>query len=216
MKTTAQLHEEALEIISRLNTRLANEGDTEAAAALFEIAKDSTEILFWRLTEGHPARPDTQALMALAAKSLEWPVMLPAMGELRAQAATDALPECLGSGLPFDQNRRKKRTFLRDQPNGFAFDIGLVLERARGATVDLPPFGPESKSQWVEAGYQFVRPFKDNPMPLYFVWPINLKSSIDQTVLGEKIDEDAAFKKVIKRKLREGFALLYREEDGKT
>jgi hypothetical protein len=226
-QSAAQLREAAETMISRLNARLTNEADAEAAAALLEIARYATSILYFKLNHGHPARPDYQILADLASKSYQWPAMLPAIGELRQQAAIDALPECLGASLPIDPQTRsgrgRTRTFVRGEPSGLAFEVFMALEKMREyyaknppdsplaeVAAKLPPFGPESKSAWVGAGYQFVESQIWLENPVHFAWPNNIKSAVEGVVKSDKINNTGAFKKVIKKKLREGFAELYR------
>lgn len=199
------LHEAAIRAIRALYARTAN-GDAEAVHSLVSLANYITGALDFTMKQTADALPGFQAVSEAAADSYLWPAMIPAMEEMRPQAAQEAVPLGLGSNLAVRAAKRKgrgkTRAFVNAGQTGFAFNVFCSLE-ARRAENRLADFALGSLPDWIAAGRELVL-----SMPDLFPDTVEVKSAIKARISKQGQAEEPARKHVIEKRLKEGFRQL--------
>lgn len=200
------LHETALQAIRGLYARTANNGDPEAAHALANLATYISGALDYSLKLEHEANPGFKAVSTAAAESYLWPAMVPAMEEMRPQAALEATPVNLGDNLPVKVKKRqgkgKTRAFVNSGQTGFAFNVFCSLEATRDKN-GLPDFTLGNLPAWIAAGRVFV-----TARPDLFPDTVEVKSAIKVRISKAGTSDELARKHVIEKRLKDGFRQL--------
>jgi hypothetical protein len=199
------LHETALQAIRALYARTSN-GDAEAVHSLVSLASYITGALDFTQKQTHEALPGFQAVSEAAADSYLWPAVIPAVEEMRPQAALESVPLGLGSNLPVRAEKRKgrgkTRAFVNSGQTGFAFNVFCSLEARRGEN-GLADFALESLPAWIAAGRELVL-----SMPDLFPDTVEVRSAIKARISKQGQAEEPARKHVIEKRLKDGFRQL--------
>lgn len=202
------LHEEAMQSIRALYAMAVNDCCTEAAHALCEIAGYISGALDYELKASHESQPGFTAVARAAVDSMLWPAMIPAIEEMRPQAAEEAAPPMLGANLPLRVEKRKgkgkTRSFMSQGQTGFAFNVYCSLE-ARRPENGLAEFSNESLSAWVKAGRELVFARRD-----LFPETKDMKAAINQRISKAGQAEEPARRHVTEKMLKAGFSQLLR------
>lgn len=199
------LHETAMQAIRALYAQAVG-GDAEAVHSLVGLASYISQALDFETRHTHEALPGFQAVSQAAADSYLWPAVIPAVEEMRPQAALESVPLGLGSNLPVRAEKRKgrgkTRAFVNAGQTGFAFNVFCSLE-ARRAESGLAPFTPESLPGWIAAGWELVL-----SRPDLFPDTVEVKAAIKARISKQGQAEDPARKHVIEKRLKDGFRQL--------
>lgn len=200
------LKNDAIEAIRNLHDLIVNSGTIEAANALCDVASFISGALDYQLKYVHESQPGFTAVARAAADSMLWPAMIPAMEEMRPQAAEESAPPMLGANLPVRVEKRKgkgkTRSFMNEEQTGFAFNVYCSLEARRPAN-GLEEFSKESLAAWVKAGLELVFSRRD-----LFPETKNMKAAIKKRISKVGQAEKPAIKHVTEKMLKAGFKQL--------